>query len=73
MFVMLWSLVRCISSDEGRIMSPGSDLHFDDAVRVRYDCCYIRSEVWCDDNPDSCTFCFAGAEVEGVLVDTVCG
>ena len=37
-FVVLWSLVRRISSDEGRVMSPGSDLDFDDAVCVWYYC-----------------------------------
>ena len=59
MFVMLWSLVRCIGSDEGRVVSPGSDLNFDNAVRVRDNCCYIWSKMWCDYDPYSRTFCFA--------------
>ena len=72
-FIVLWSLVWRVSADEGRVMTPCGDLNFDDAVSVWYDCCYVWSEVWCDYHSYSRAFCFAGAEIEGVLVDTICG
>ena len=72
-FVVLWSLVWRICSYDGCVLSPGRDLKLYVSAVMRDNCCYVWPKMWCYDYPHPRTFRFGRAEVEGVLVNAVCG